>query len=103
MIVHCVHLNLKDNADPGALAAIMDGLEALCGRLEGCETYQHGPNRDFEAKSPDYPYGFVVQFRDAAALEQYACHPEHRALGARLVGLCKGGADGVIVFDLEVS
>jgi len=43
----------------------------------------------------------VNRFRDAKALAQYAEHPTHKQLGAQLCALCAGGAEGIVVFDLE--
>ena len=81
----------------------MSGLKALCKSLPGCAGFQHGPNRDFEGKSPDHPYGFIAQFRNRDALASYAEDPDHKALGARLVAMCEGGADGIVVYDIEVA
>lgn len=101
MILHSVFLRLPQGTDSTELSAVMGGLNQLCRDLPGCAGFQHGPNRDFEAKSPEHPYGFVAQFRNAEALETYAAHPQHKALGARLVELCIGGAEGIVVYDLD--
>lgn len=101
MIRHCVYLRLRADADASELTDVMEGLGDLSGRLPGASGFFHGPNRDYELKSPDYPHGFTIDFTDQAALANYAQNPEHRALGARLVALCEGGADGIIVYDLE--
>lgn len=101
MIDHIVMLNLAEGHAPAELAAIMDGLLGLVGDMPGLVSVAHGPNIDLEHKSPDYPYGFIVQFTDRAALEAYAVDPRHQALGARLVALCNGGGDGILVIDLE--
>ncbi len=99
MIRHIVMLNLSARDD---LPAVMDGLGGLIGQIDGFTGFEHGPNIDAEGKSPDYPYGFVCTFRDRAALDAYAADPRHRALGARLVAMCNGGGDGIMVFDLDV-
>ena len=50
-----------------------------------------------------------VKFRpdtDAADREAhlaYHRHPDHEAAGARLVQLCEGGLDGIMVFDFDTS
>ncbi len=103
MIRHCVVLNLRAGANPGELAEVMYDLEQVCDRLDGATGFLHGPNRDFEGKSPDYPYGFTIDFTDGAALERYAVDPAHKACGARLVAMCEGGKDGITVFDLEIG
>ena len=102
MIRHIVMLNLKGDHDPKELGEVMQGLAALQPQIDGFDTFEHGPNRDFEGKSQDYPDGFICTFRDAAALGVYARDPTHQALGARLVAMCQGGADGIFVVDLEI-
>ena len=99
MIQHIVMLRLKPDADPAELAAVMQGLGAL--GLAGFTGFQHGPNRDYEAKTQDYPYGFIGTFTDADAVATYAADPRHQALGGRLVALCEGGGDGIMVMDIE--
>ena len=37
------------------------------------------------------------------ALDAYAAHPRHQEAGAILTSLCFNGADGIIVFDLDVG
>lgn len=101
MLIHCVFLNLKPDASQHELVAVFKGLDALCQVLDGAKKFNAGPNVDIEMKSPDYDAGFVISFTDRAALSAYADHPTHKALGARLVALCNGGADGIMVFDLD--
>ena len=102
MILHAVFLALRADHDPAEKIAVMDGLGALVGHAEGFTAFSHGPNIDAEGKSPDHPYGFLCTFEDRAALDRYAADPRHRALGARLVALCRDGAAGIVVYDLDV-
>ena len=103
MIRHCVMLILRENAQASELGAVMQGLGDLVDRLADCSGFCAGPNRDYELKSADFDYGFTLDASSPKALAAYAGHPEHQALGARLVALCKGGADGIVVFDIEVA
>jgi hypothetical protein len=103
MIRHCVMLRLGADVDAAALDRIMRGLGELVARLDGCSGFCAGPNRDFEGKTPDFPYGFTLDARDAAALAAYAVDPDHMALGAQLVALCIGGGDGIAVYDIEAG
>lgn len=100
MIQHIVMLHLTPNHDAAELAAIMDELASL--EIEGFAGFQHGPNRDMEQKTPDYPYGFICSFDDLIALTQYANDPKHQSLGGRLCALCVGGGDGIMVMDLDI-
>jgi len=100
---HIVMLNLRQDASGDELADVMEGLAALGAEMPGFLSFQHGPNRDFEQKSQDYPYGFICTFADTLALQTYAENPTHKGLGARLVALCEGGGDGIWVADIEVG
>lgn len=95
-------LRLSPDFNPVVLKDVMAGLMTLQKDLDGFDEFQHGLNRDFEQKSQDYGYGFVCRFADIDALQRYANHPVHKQLGARLVAMCQGGADGIWVADIEV-
>ncbi|MFQ1701184.1 Dabb family protein [Loktanella agnita] len=101
MISHVVMLGLSGDYDGDALAQIMTELGKLVGVIPGFARFDHGPNRDFEGKSPGFPYGFICQFSNATALSTYATDPRHQSLGARLVTLCGGDADNILVYDIE--
>jgi len=103
MLLHCVFLDLADDADPAALSDALATLAGLVGQVTGMTAFAHGPNRDFEHKTPDHAHGFVCSFADRAAHLAYESHPDHVRAGATLVALCKGGADGIRVYDLEVA
>ncbi|MEL6751839.1 MAG: Dabb family protein [Pseudomonadota bacterium] len=100
-----IHIGLLTLADPAGedIADVMEGLAALRGRLSGMLEFEHGPNIDAEGLSPDCDYGFVVRFQDRAALQAYADDDEHKAIGVQLLALCKGGIDGLMVVDLDLS
>lgn len=102
MLIHCVMLNLRDEADRAAVARAHDLLAGLVGRVPGLLWLHHGPNRDFEAKTPGFGYGFVCAFADRTAHLAYEAHPDHVAAGAALVAACEGGHAGIRVYDLEV-
>lgn len=103
MLQHCVFCDVRADAPEGALADVMRRLAGLMGKVGGMIAFQHGPNRDYEAKSARYGMGFICTFRDRAAHLAYEQHPEHQAAGRDLVALCNGGVAGITVFDLEVS
>ncbi len=102
MILHCVFFTFRADASQQARLDVLQGLSDLCAGLDGALEFKHGPNRDFEGKSQAWRDGFVIRFANADALRAYAGHPVHRQLGGQLCGLCENGADGVIVFDLDV-
>lgn len=103
MIRHCVMLRLSARADRARLDRVMLNLADVVERIDGCSDFCAGPNRDFEDKTPDFPYGFTLDARDAAALAAYAVDPEHLTLGAQLVDMCVGGGAGIVVYDIEIT
>ncbi|MGJ8615221.1 MAG: Dabb family protein [Sulfitobacter sp.] len=100
MIRHCVMLKLPRGHDRLELSEVMQGLKNVAERLPGCQGFLSGENIDLEGKSPDFPFGFTLDFENYDALSVYAQDPEHVALGQRLVMLC-GSGENVLVFDLE--
>lgn len=101
MLRHCVFVNLKDSVDAAERDAVLSGFGTLVEQVDGMLDSSWGPNLDFEAKSPDYTWGFIVTFRDRTAHLAYEQHPIHKELGAKLVAMCKGGHAGILVFDLQ--
>jgi stress responsive alpha/beta barrel protein len=102
MIKHCVFSKIRADVAPGERDEVLAGFGELVGEVPGMSDFAWGPNRDYENKTGDYSFGFVVSFSDRAAHLAYESHPEHVALGARLVAMCVGGYEGITVFDLEV-
>lgn len=102
MIQDIVLPDLPVDFDARELLAIMRGLSDIVEAIDGFAAFTHGPNRDFEQKSVGYAYGFICNFANQSALQSYAIDPRHQALGARLVALCNGGADGIFVADIEI-
>jgi hypothetical protein len=103
MILHCVFCAFREDTTEPAQEAVLSDLAAFSRSLEGVVRFDHGPNQDFEGKSAAYKAGFVIAFEDRGALQRYADHPTHKRLGAELCALCNGGADGIMVFDIETT
>ncbi len=102
MLKHCVFLNFKNDVSGDEKEAIMAGLASLIGIVDGLIDMTHGPNLDFEKKTPEFDYGFIVTFRDRQAHMAYEAHETHVEMGGRLVDSCIDGYEGITVFDLEV-
>jgi hypothetical protein len=96
-------MQLASGADTVRLEQALADLGDFVDDLDGCSGFHHGPNRDFENKSPGYDIGFTLDAQDAEALAAYAVHPTHRKIGAKLASFCEGGADGITVFDIETG
>ena len=102
MILHCVFCKFSSEATAADQQAVLTELRDFALSLRRCISAEFGPNRDFEQKTQGFSHGLVLRFKEAEALAEYSEHPTHKALGARLCDLCEGGADGILVYDLEV-
>ena len=101
MIKHCVFLNFKSEISESEQFDVFEGLSNLKNQIEGLNDFEYGNNLDFEQKSADFNSGFIASFENRQALLEYNEHPEHALLGSKLVSMCKGGHQGIIVFDIE--
>ena len=54
---------------------------------------------NFSARAQGYTHGFVVRFRDRAALEAYLPHPAHTAAVEQFV---KPISEGVLALDYDL-
>ncbi|WP_375569019.1 Dabb family protein [Ahrensia marina] len=102
MLKHCVFVNFKPDCSQIERDKVLAGFAAVADDVPGMLDYCYGPNLDYENKSDAYRDGFIVTFADRDAHLAYENHPLHRELGARMVDMCVGGHDGIIVFDLHV-
>ncbi|MGY9047505.1 MAG: Dabb family protein, partial [Rhodobacterales bacterium] len=94
---------LPPEHDKAILLEALGRLHGLQDKVAGLVSFDHGPNADYEGKTPDFAYGFVVTFTDRAAHQAYEAHPDHVHAGGLLVSICAGGYDGILVADLVVQ
>lgn len=101
-VVHCVFCKIRADVSADALNTVMDALMALRTEIPGILSARHGVNIDLEKKSQGYTHGFLMQFSDRDALKAYHTHPAHKRAGSSLVEICEDGAEGIMVFDVEL-
>lgn len=100
MIRHLVLLRFRPDVTEAERAALMAELDALRARLPGMLSFARLANVSIEHPVVHGFYdGFAIELADEAARDAYLVDPGHRAIGARLVGACVGGTEGLIVFD----
>lgn len=102
MILHCVFLRFKAAVQEAEKQAIYDGIAALKDVIPGMVDVKAGPNVSPEGLSGGYNDGFIVTFEDETVREFYLSHPDHHAVGERIVRATDGGLAGVLVFDMAV-
>ncbi|OOY20103.1 stress responsive protein [Thioclava sp. DLFJ5-1] len=100
---HIVLVNFKSELSEEEIAPLWEELHAIEGKVDGLGAICAGRSESPEKIERGYMHGFTVDFRDWEALAAYQEHPDHRALGAKLVANAQGGIDGILVFDLEIA
>ena len=102
MIRHIVLTKFKQETDECEIEEIYEGLSELVDKLLGAQNFTGGRSKSPEQIERGYLHGFVIDFDTWDDLEAYAHHPEHKALGSRMIDRSTGGLDGILVLDLEV-
>jgi hypothetical protein len=102
MIRHCVFVKLKANTSAEEREGLTADLAALKDVIPSITAAHFSSNVSPEGLGRGYNFGFVMDFIDAAARDGYLPHPAHEKAAGRLVAACEGGAEGVLVYDLEI-
>ncbi len=103
MIRHIVLIKFKPGLADDEIADIWRELHAIEGQMPGLLSITSGQSESPEKIERGYMHGFVADFESWDALQAYQEHPQHQALGARLVANAVGGLGGILVFDLPVE
>ncbi len=101
MILHCVFMRFKNSLGAEERQSIFEELYGLKHKISGILDIQHGSNTSPEGLSGGFRDGFTVSFENAAARDAYLVHPDHVAVGNRIVSACDGGLAGLMVFDFD--
>ena len=100
MLRHMVMMKFADHVDATAIASIRDELESLQSLMGGISGFTWRENISPEDRVVHgLRHLFWFDFDTEADRDAYLVHPAHQATGARLVSLCDGGADGIVVCD----
>ncbi|TCU19130.1 Dabb family protein [Rhizobium sullae] len=102
MILHCVFLRLKAAMTGEEKQALFESVVALKQVIPGILDIKHGPNVSPEGLHGGFVDGFVVTFESAGARDAYLVHPEHVAVGERIISSTDGGLAGLLVFDFNL-
>jgi hypothetical protein len=103
MVRHIVLIRFRQDVSETAIAALFAELHRIEGKVSGLLSITSGRSESPEQMERGYMHGFVVDFADWDGLQAYQDHPDHQALGAKLVANAEGGKDGILVFDLPAA
>lgn len=99
MIRHIVLVQFKEDAPVDALFAELHDIKD---KVPGLIAISSGMSESPEQMERGHMHGFVVDFDSWDGLQTYQDHPDHKALGAKLVAHAIGGIDGILVFDYVI-
>ena len=102
MIRHCVFVKFKAAVDRAERNALYADLAALSSKVHGMLSLIAGQNVNPEGLGQGFGEGFIIDFDNVAARDAYLIHPDHQAIGARIVAATEGGVNGLFVFDFDV-
>ncbi|MFJ6322681.1 MULTISPECIES: Dabb family protein [unclassified Rhizobium] len=102
MILHCVFLRLKSAMTQDEKRAMFEAVAGLQKVIPGIVDVKYGPNVSPEGLHGGFVDGFAVTFESPEARDAYLVHPQHVAVGERIVSSTDGGLAGLLVFDLNL-
>lgn len=100
MILHCVFLRFKSATATSEKQSVYEALAALKDVIPGIIDVKYGQNVSPEGLNGGFLDGFVVTMESTEARDAYLVHPEHVAVGERIISLTDGGLAGLMVFDM---
>ncbi|CTQ57255.1 MAG: Dabb family protein [Roseibium album] len=102
MIRHIVLVKFQTGVSEETIEDLFQELRRIRDQVPGILDIVSGRSESPEKIERGYMHGFVVDFENWDALERYQTHPDHKALGAKLVANAVGGIDGILVLDIPV-
>lgn len=103
MIRHCVFVKFRAAVGRADRDALYAELAQLQSKVPGMVRLDAGRNVSPEGLGQGFDEGFLIDFDNAAGRDAYLVHPDHRAIGARIVAAAEGGLKGLFVFDVEIA
>lgn len=103
MIRHFVLVRFRSDVSQETKASLFAALDGLRRHVAGVIDFHAGPNVSVETPLVrGFLDAFWFDFENVAARDAYLIDPQHQSVGARIVAETEGGADGIIVVDMEV-
>jgi hypothetical protein len=104
MIRHCVFIRFKPETSKERIAELFGEIDALKHHMDGVLAVHIGTNvSPEEGMDKGFSDGFIVDFDNANSRDIYLEDAEHQAVGAQLVEASVDGAEGILVYDLEIE
>lgn len=101
---HMVFCRFRSEVTPACRLAFFEQIRGLT-ELPGIAfaNFQCGPNVSPEGYGMTFADGFMMDFASRDDCFSYLAHPTHQAIGARLLEALEDGAQGLLVFDIDLE
>lgn len=97
-VKHIALIKFKSGTTAERIKAIFAEIKGLTKSIAGITDYAQGVNSSTEGFSQGLTHGFIMTFRNQAALDAYLPHPEHERVKAFVLPF----VESVVIFDFEV-
>lgn len=84
MILHIASFTWKDEVTEADVTALTEALEEMAAGIPEIRSYAAGPNLHLRPAGAAYGVAAIVD--DAAGLDAYLDHPEHKAVYEKFIG-----------------
>lgn len=103
MIRHLVAVRFKQGTAQRDIIAIAGALAELEHKLYGIAAFAFRENTSPETELVrGFDHVFWFDFDTEEDRDEYLADPQHKAVGAQLLAMTEGGADGIFVFDFDL-
>ena len=103
MIRHCVFIDFEETISQSEQQSLFNEIQVLRANLDGVVSMHFGDNVSPEAgMDKDFSAGFIIDFDNAEHRDAYLHDENHKKVAAKLVAAACGGADGILVFDMQL-
>ncbi|WP_408515104.1 Dabb family protein [Paraburkholderia sediminicola] len=101
---HMVFCRFRNEVTPARRLAFFEQIRRLT-EVPGIAftNFQSGPNVSPEGYGMTFSDGFMMDFASRDDCFAYLAHPTHQAIGARLLEALEDGAQGLLVFDIDLE
>lgn len=96
MIIHIVLFRIKEQITKEQIQSFYGNLYKIKEKIPGISSISGGKNISLEEKSKGFEEGFVIEFKNKEARDNYLSHEEHKKL---IENYIKPIIKDVLVFD----
>jgi hypothetical protein len=99
MLIHIVLIKFKEGTTEGQIKELHENVLQLKENISGITSISGGSDVSVEKMNHDFTYGFVIEFKDSKARDDYLPHPAHQSLVEKYVPPV---AADVLVLDYNI-